>query len=343
MSAEPAVVATYVGIDVAAETLAAVRLTAGSPAAPAETVANAAAGWRQLAQLLRRQGADPASALRVLEATGSYWVGAASALHQAGWAVAVVSPASARHYAQARLRRAKTDAVDALVLAQYGRDLAPARWTPPPAEIQQLQLLLRQRDDLVAMQTQTTNRLHALAQWPDLPADLADPLRAVLAVVREQIGALDARIQERAGAVGAIAEDVRRLDGIVGVGWLTATLVLAELWVLGPTATPAQAVAYAGLDPAPHQSGTSVRGRGGISKTGNARLRQALSMAALSAARHNPALNAFHDRLLDHGKLKKVALVAVARKLLVLMVTLLRHKRAFDPHHQGRRPQPPTP
>jgi transposase len=257
--------------------------------------------------------------------------------------VAVVSPASARYYAQARLRRAKTDAVDARVLAQYGRDLRPARWTPPPAEIQQLQLLLRQRDDLVAMRVQTTNRLHALAQWPDLPADLADPLRAVLAVVREQVAALEARIQAHAAAVGTIAAEVQRLDAVKGVGALTALLVLTELWALGPTATPQQATAYAGLDPAPHQSGTSVRGRGGISKTGNARLRQALYMAAVSASQHNPTLAPFYQRLLARGKLKQVALVAVARKLLVLLVTLLRQQRTYDPAWQARRARPPAP
>jgi transposase len=342
MDPVPEVAATYVGIDVAAETLAVARLVPGGAADPAETVPNAAAGWRQVAQLLRRQGAQPEGTLLVMEATGSYWIGAATALHDAGWAVAVVSPASARHYAQARLRRAKTDAVDALVLAQYGRDLGPARWAPPPAEVQALQLLIRQRDDLVAMRTQTTNRLHALAQWPGLPADLADPLRAVLAVVEEQIARLDEHIQRRAQAASALADDVRRLDGITGVGWLTATLVLTELWVLGPTATPAQAVAYAGLDPAPRQSGTSVRGAGHISKTGNARLRQALYMAALSAARANPPLKAFYDRLLARRKLKKVALVAVARKLLVLMVTLLRQRRSFDPAWPGRRARPPA-
>lgn len=337
MDPQPERMATYVGIDVAAETLAVVWLVPGAPAGPAETVPNVAAGWRQVGQLLRQQGAEPGAALLVLEATGSYWIGAATALHGAGWPVAVVSPASARYYAQARLRRAKTDAVDALVLAQYGRDLAPAHWAPPPAAVQQLQLLLRERDDLVGMQTQTRNRLHALAQWPALPADLADPLRAVLAVLVAQIALLETRIQQHAQATGTVATDVARLDGIAGVGWLTATLVLTELWVLGPTATPAQAVAYAGLDPAPHESGSSVRGRGGISKTGNARLRQALYMAALSAARANPPLKAFYQRLLGRGKPKKVALVAVARKLLALMVTLLRQQRAFDPAWPGRR------
>jgi transposase len=341
MPAEASV--TYIGIDVAAVSLAIVRQPPAGGPEPAVALPNTAAGWAQLRQQLRQWAAVPAHTALVMEATGSYWIGVATALHAAGWAVSVVSPASARYYAQARLRRAKTDAVDAAVLAQYGRDLHPACWTPPPAEVQQLQLLLRQRDDLVGMQTQTRNRLHALAQWPDLPDELLAPLRAVLLVLVEQVAALEARIQARAAAVGAIAADVARLDGIKGVGWLTATLVLTELWVLGPAATPAQAVAYAGLDPAPQQSGTSVRGKGSISKTGNARLRQAVYMAALSAAQHNPVLRPFYQRLLQRGKLKQVALVAVARKLLVLMVTLLRRQTAFDPAYQARRSQPPAP
>lgn len=319
---------TYIGIDVAAVSLAIVRQPPTGGPESAISLPNTAAGWAQLRQQLRQWAVVPAHTLLVMEATGSYWIGVATALHAAGWAVSVVSPASARYYAQARLRRAKTDAVDAAVLAQYGRDLHPACWTPPPAEVQQLQLLLRQRDDLVGMQTQTRNRLHALAQWPDLPDELLAPLRTVLVVLVEQVAALEARIQARAAAVGAIAADVARLDGIKGVGWLTATLVLTELWV---------------LDPAPRQSGTSVRGKGSISKTGNARLRQAVYMAALSASQHNPVLRPFYQRLLQRGKLKQVALVAVARKLLVLMVTLLRHQTAFDPTYQTRRSQPPAP
>jgi transposase len=266
-----------------------------------------------------------------MEATGSYWVGLASALVAAGWTVSVVSPASARDYARATLRRAKTDAVDAAMLAAYGRDLQPAAWTPPPPEVRELQLLARQRDDLVQLQTATRNRQHALAQLPGVPAEALASAEAVLAVLAEQIARLEALIRQRALAAGRLAADVQRLDAIKGVGLLTAALVVTELWGLGPNVTPAQAVAYAGLDPAPRESGTSVRGGTHISKTGNARLRQALHMAALSAAQHNPLFRTLYQRLLAHGKPKLVALTAVARKLLVVMVTLMRHQRTFDP------------
>jgi transposase len=337
MEAQP-VLTTYVGIDVAAETLAVVISTA----AGAREVPNTAAGWRQVQDALAAHGARPAATLLVMEATGAYWQGAATALTAGGWTVSVVSPGSARHYARARLRRAKTDRVDAATLAAYGRDLRPAPWAPAPAEIQALQLLIRQRDDLVALQTETRNRQHALQRLPAVPAAARAPLDAVLAVLREQLAGLDAAIRAQAQAAAAIADDIARLQTIVGVGLLTAAVVVAEARPLRAGATPAQVVAYAGLDPAPRESGTSVRGAGRISKTGNARLRQAVYMAAVSAVRFNPVLRAYYARLLARGKPKKVALVAAARKLLVLMVTLLRHGRDFDPSwaaaHPRRRP-----
>jgi transposase len=341
MDAPAAALAHFVGIDGAATSLAVVVLPATGTPGPAQTVANAAAGWRDLQRHLRAQGCRPAATRLVLEATGSYWVGVATALTAAGWAVSVVSPASARAYAKATLRRAKTDAVDAAMLAAYGRDLRPAPWGPPPPEVRELQLRVRQRDDLVALQTQTRNRQHALAQLPRVPDEVTGPAEAVLAVLAEQIARLDGLIQRRALAAAVLAADVIRLDAIKGVGLLTAALVVTELWGLGPNLTPDQAVADAGLDPAPTESGTSVRGGTHISKTGNARLRQALHMAALSAVQHNPTFRAVYQRLVARGKPKLGALVAVAGKLLVVMVTLIRHQRTFDPNWastHGRHP-----
>jgi transposase len=328
--------AHVVGIDVAAATLAVVVLPATGAPAPAQTVANAAAGWQELQRRLRAQGCRPAATLLVMEATGSEWVGPATALTAAGWAVCVVSPASARADAKATMRRATTDAVDAAVLAAYGRDLRPAAWTPPPPEVRELRLLVRQRDDLVALRTQTRNRQHALAQLPAVPAAVLAPAEAVLAVLAEPIARLDALIRRRALAAASLAADVIRLDAITGVGLLTAAPVVTELWGLGPHLTPDQAVASAGLDPAPKESGTSVRGGTPISKTGNARLRQALHLAAWSAAQHNPVFRAVYQRLLARGKPKLVALVAAARKLLAVMVTLIRHQRSFDPDWASR-------
>ena len=331
---------TYVGIDVAAKTLAVVVLRPPAPPQPAQTVANSSAGWQDLMSHLRAQGCAPATTHLIMEATGSYWVGVATALTGAGWTISVVSPASARDYAKATLRRAKTDAVDAAVLAAYGRDLHPTPWSPPPPEVQALHLVIRQRDDLVAMQTATRTRQHALAQLPQVPAEVQAPLTAVLTLLAEQIATLDRTIKQRALAAASIAAEVIRLDAIKGVGLVTAAIVVTELWPLGLDVTPEEAVAYAGLDPAPRRSGTSVRGETHISKKGSARLRQALYMAALSAAQHNPPFRAFYERLVAHGKPKIAAIVAVARKLLVVMVTLMRYQRTFDPEWTARHTRP---
>lgn len=331
-----------VGVDIAAATVVAVCHGAAVPATPAQTFGNTATGWQALHRWIQEQQGQPTTTLVVLEATGAYWQGLATALVTAGWTVSVVSPASVHHYARARLRRAKTDAVDASVLAAYGRDLQPAPWTPAPVEVQTLQLLIRQRDDLIAMQTETRNRQHALNQLPQVPDAVRAPLAALVAVLQEQLTTLNTAIRQQAEAAASIAGAITRLQTIAGVGLLTAAIVIVETRPLRQGATPAQVVAYAGLDPAPRDSGTSVRGAGHISKTGNARLRQALYMAAVSAVRYNPVLKAFYERLVARGKRKKVALVAAARKLLVLMVTLLQQGRDFDPAwaatHPGHRP-----
>ena len=328
---------TLVGIDIAARTLAVAIAHDVAPPAAALTLTNDAAGWQALIATLTTQGSAPATTLVVMEATGAYWQGLATTLHTAGWPVSVVPPSSVRDHARARHRRAKTDARDAALLVDYGRRQSPARWCPPPPAITALQLLLRQRDDLVAMRTQTRNRQHALAQLPALPAAVATPLTAVLRVLEEQIAALDEAIKQHAAATVPLAHEITRLQTIAGVGLLTAAVVLTEIQPVRSTMSARQVVAYAGLDPAPPQSGTSVRGAGHISKTGNARLRQAVYMAAVTAVRCNPRFKGVYDRWVARGKRKRAALVAVARKVLVVMVTLLIHERDFDPQWATQR------
>lgn len=322
---------TVVGIDIAARSLAVAIAHDAAPPAPALPFTNDTAGWQRLIATLTAAGSTPATTHIVMEATGAYWQGLATTLHTAGWTLSVVPPSSVRDHARARHRRAKTDALDAALLVDYARRQQPAPWTPPPAEITALQLLVRQRDDLVAMRTQTRNRLHALTPLPGLSPEITAPVQAVARVIEEQITLLDAAIKQRAAATVPLATEVTRLQTIAGVGLLTAAVVLTEIQPVRGNMTARQVVAYAGLDPAPQASGTSVRGAGHVSKTGNARLRQAVYMAAVTAVRCNPLFQRFYTGLLARGKRKRVALVAVARKLLVVMVTLLIHERDFDP------------
>lgn len=284
-------------------------------------MANDAAGWQEIEERVRAQGATPARTRLVMEATGASWQGAATALHRAGWRVYVAAPASVRHDGQAQLRRATTDAVDAALLIDSLAGIHPPPWQPAAAEIEALQLLVRQR---------------ALAQLPSVPPTVHRHSEELLGVLGEQIGQVAAAIRQQTQATAALAGQVARLQTIAGVGLLTAAIVVAETRPLRGAANARAVVVSAGLDPAPQESGTSVRGARQSSKTGNARLRQAVSRAARAARRYNPLRKPFSERLRARGKRPRVAVVAVVRKRLALMTTLLIHERDFDPEWHTR-------
>jgi transposase len=280
----------------------------------------------------------PAATLVVLEATGSYWVTLAVTLHTAGYAVSVINPLQAHHFAKARLRRAKTDPLDAQNLAHLAAALQPAVWTPPPAIYHDTAQRapgqrLTARDALVAMRQQTRNQRHALGQGPVVVASVRDHLDGVIAM-------LDMRITDLEGEIAAVltasewAESLACLTSAPGIGMLTAAWLLVSTINFTMCATPGAATAYAGLAPMPHTSGTSVRGGARIGHGGHGRLRTALYMATLAAVRYNPELNAFYARLRAAGKPLKVARCAAARKLLHLAWALVTKRQPYVSNHR---------
>jgi transposase len=323
----------YVGVDIAAETFVAAWLAPdgkpGTPVAGEQTPA----GFAALQRRLRGTGSPPAATLVVLEATGNYWVALAVALHEAGYRIAVVNPRQAHHFAKAQLRRAKTDALDAADLAQLAAALRPAPWTPPPAVYHEVRQRLVARDGFLAMRTQARNQRHALLQWPVVVEGVRQHLDELIADLDRRIAALETEI----AAVlkdSAWAESLACLTSAPGIGLVTAAWLLIGTLNFALCAGPASLTAYAGLAPVPRESGRSLRGRRAIGHDGNSRLRTALYMATLSAARYNPAIRAFYQRLRAAGKPKKVARCAAARKLLHQAWALGSKLRRFDPAHQ---------
>ncbi len=160
----------YVGIAIAADTFtAAWRTRAGKPTGPF-TAEQTPAGFAALQRRLAASGAAPMDALVVMDATGDSWVALAMTPHAVGYRIAVVNPRQAHHCAKARLRRAKTDALDARDLARLAAALQPAPWTPPPAIDHEVRQRLVARDGLLAMRTQARNQRHALRRWPVNPS-----------------------------------------------------------------------------------------------------------------------------------------------------------------------------
>lgn len=266
-----------------------------------------------------------------LESTGLYGLDLALALTgHPRLEVMVANPRSVRHFATALMRRSKTDPLDAAVLREFAARMPFRSWTPPSPTVLALHALARRIAALVHMQAAEKNRWHAahLSQTtpPAVRRDVARSLRAHRAAI--------ARLTREARCV--IAQDpqlalrFRLLLSVPGIAQASAVQILAELAMLSPDLEVRQWVAYSGLDPREHKSGTSVHKKVRISKAGNRHLRRALYMPALVAVRHQPHLGAFYQRLLARGKAKMQALVAVMRKLLHAIYGMFRHAQPFD-------------
>lgn len=323
----------FVGIDIAATSFAATWTTGGHIPERARTFAQTPDGFVALQHWLATTGVSPAATLVLVEATGSYWVSLAVTLHQAGYAVSVVNPAHAHAFARSLPRRAKTDALDAQLLARFAAERQPAPWTPPEQVYHELRQRLLVRDGLLQMRQQARNQRHALAQWPvQIPAAF-DQLDAVIADLDTRIATLE---RELATVLrdGAWAESATLLASITGIGLVTSAWLLVATQNFQACATAEAAAAYAGLVPLAHESGTSVRGRAQIGHGGHARLRTALYLATLTAARFNPVIRAQYDRLRAAGKPPKVARCAAARKLMHLAFAVVTKQRAFDPAYR---------
>jgi transposase len=289
------------------------------PTGTAVRHANDPAGIAALVERLR----PLRPALVVLEATGGFEIPAVAALAAAGLPVAVVNPRQARDFAKATGKLAKSDKIDAAVLAHFACAVRPQPRPLPGAEVAALNALLARRRQLPDMLTMETNRLGGCRD-----EQVRVDLEAHVAWLQERLSgsekALKAAIQQ--SAVWREKEDLLR--SIPGIGPVVSRTLLGALPELGKLSGK-QAAALAGLAPYDDDSGQR-RGTRHV-RGGRADVRTALYMAALAAAKHNPVLRAFKERLEGAGKKAKVILIAVARKLVVLANAVLRAGRPWEP------------
>ena len=268
------------------------------------------------AQLIKRLAAIPGIHV-ICEATGGYERVVVATLHAATLPLSVINPARVRQFARASGELAKTDPIDAAVLTAFGQAFTPEPTPARTATELKLAALVTRRVQLLELRVAEVQRADTCAD-PDL-RKLFSPW---LAQMKKQIAKVEALIEALLKAQAPLADQVQRLDGIMGVGRLTAVMVLATMPELGQL-NRRQAAALAGLCPYNRDSGQWA-GKRCISG-GRAEVRRALYMAALSASRSNHLLKAFYDRLIAAGKPAKVALTAVMRKLIVLMNHLLKN------------------
>ncbi|MCO5063359.1 MAG: IS110 family transposase [Rhizobiaceae bacterium] len=305
----------YAGVDVCKEWLDVYV----HPSGLTLRVSNDRAGLRRLKRVLSGLAIVPL----VMEATGKYHRAAQRSLHAAGLAVAVVNPLRARLFAEAAGKIAKTDAIDAKLLAVMGAALEPAETPPAPVAMEELRELVNARGAAMAERAALSNRLAAAAT-----RFLKAELRRRRVACRRHVERLDAEIQRRVSAEPDMARRHAILCSIPGIGPLTAAVFLTGLAELG-ACSARQAAMLVGVAPIACDSGDRT-GRRAI-RGGRMPVRNAAYMATLSASRHNQDLAAFAKRLQRAGKRPKVILVAVMRKLVTLANTLITQDRLWTP------------
>lgn len=258
-----------------------------------------------------------------MEATGIYYEALANFLFDQKCRVSVTNPAQIAAFAQSALSRVKTDKADAKLIARFCQAMNPPLFTPLPANIRQLQALVRRRESLHDLEQQERSRLDV-----SLPI-VAPSINTMLIALKAEINTIELAIQSHIDNNPDLKEQSNLLKSIPGLGKITSALLLAEVPFERHNCAKST-VAFAGLNPKPHESGSSVRGKGRISKTGSSRLRAGLYMPAIVALQHNPLIRNFYQRLLAAGKPKMIAVIACMRKLLSLAFAILKSKKPFD-------------
>lgn len=313
------------GIDVSKQWLD----VAARPGLRTVRVPNTPPGHEQVVALLAALPTEARPELIVVEATGGLERGVVDALDRAGWSVAVMNPRQIRDFARAMQHLAKTDQLDAQVLASYGERMEPEPRPRPDAHAQEMQGLVARRRQVVEMLTMEKNRLQ------QAPARAQPGIRRHLEFLEGELAELERQLADAIRATPAWHATHTRLQTVKGIGVTTATLLVLDLPELGRLDRK-QIAALVGVAPLNRDSGT-FRGKRTCSG-GRASVRTGLYMATRAAIRSNPPIRALYTRLIAAGKLDKVALVACMRKLLTILNVMLRTNTDWSPTHPSQAP-----
>jgi transposase len=251
----------------------------------------------------------------------------ALALQERGHQVSIVNPARISASAKSRLARTKTDKSDAALIARFCAQEHPPLWTPPAAEVQELQALVRRVEMLQEMVQHEENRRQSGGSSRAVHASI----EATLAVLRKELAKTQRLVQQQVEQSAELRSQQELLCSIPGVGRWTAARVLAEIEAVHSVVDARQLAADAGLTPHERTSASSVHHQPRLAKTGTSRLRRALYFPAMVAMRHNPVVHALAERLRARGKRPMVIVGAALRKLLHLIYGVLKSGKVFDP------------
>ena len=300
---------------------------------PSKNFSNATAGFEQLLRWVSQFVTAPGIPLIfVMEATGVYYERLAHFLFLHKRSVAVILPNKIKNYAKSLQSKSKTDPLDAAAITRFGLDRQLTLWSPPSPTVKVLHNLSREYRALKATMTSIKNQRHALSESFDPQRHSLARKAQLLKFLQHQCDQIEEEFHQLLDADPDLARRVAKISTIEGVGFITIVCVLAETQCFEHVTGQKQLASYAGLDVVFNNSGLR-KGKTTISKKGNAFLRHAVFMPALAAVRCNPQMKELYQRLVAKGKNKKLALIAVARKLLLLIYALWKNNSLYDPNY----------
>lgn len=265
-----------------------------------------------------------------MEATGVYHQRLAEFFYKKGYLVSIVNPLIVKRYAEMKMMRAKTDKVDSKLIAQYGFYEKSFPYKEISENRQKIKAFLNAIDDLQQTKIQNKNRLEALSHKANTMIEIEKIYKDINNHINQQIKQIEKKV--RILSKDENLEEYQNLLSIPGIGERIAAAVIGHFGTLDDFTTVKQVVSFIGTNPSPRTSGSSVRGRGSISRKGSRYLRKLFYMAALSASKYNSDCIRLYQRMLDKGKDKKVALIAVANKLIRQVFAIVKYKRGYDPN-----------
>jgi transposase len=312
----------FLGVDISKRDFHAVLMQGGRSSK--KSFPNTVKGFDQLTHWLRNRKA--AAVVVCMEATGSYWQDLAAAIFDAGHTVTVINPKRIKAFAESELLRTKTDAVDAALIARFAATQKWEPWSPPAREIREMQGLSRHLEFLKRSRAQYLTRI----QTPGLPPRVIHSTQELISKLDLEIDDLERAIRDHIDRHPGLKAKNDLLQSIPGIGETTAATILSEMPGIEKFSSVGAVAAYAGLSPLIRQSGSSVRGKPRLCKTGNSRLRKALYFPAIVAQRHNPTLRALSDRLRALGKPPMLIIGALMRKLLALAYGVVKSGQPYN-------------
>lgn len=301
-----------------------------------EDVTNDKQGFKELDKWIKKSSNGTDKPIVVMEATGVYHEGIALYLYTHGYKVSVMQSGRVKRYAQSLDQRSKTDALDSKMLSMLGCEREPQAWSPPSELMQRLKSLSRERSTLLQEKSVETNRQQAIDSSNYQNKRATKRFKQRISLLESQLEDIESEMRELTDSDEELSRKLSYPMSAPGISFITAITVVAETSGFALITSGKQLTSYAGYDVVIRDSGT-FKGKTRISKKGNKHIRAVLHMPSMAAIRFNPTMKVFYQRLKPKKVKPIVALVAVQRKMLLLMYTLWTNEENYDAGYEQKK------